>query len=443
MDSGKIFAIVIAIIMLGSTVGFAFWSVSNAQENNPTPTDNTPQQPATEVSYQAENIDANVIEILPSIRIVGLSKELNINKIDSAIYSLEGVKSVSSVFSNASGTFYYVATIAFSAGSQASANSVVSEIQDKNILSGVDGYSFAIIELEKKILFQSENQDLNLPKEYEFSDSASNALIGFSSIKGDALKVTVSATFSGNTLTQLSAIETQNLAAEPFFGEASLSAPISSLGGEMLFSGNVFFSGIPNEASLKEKLSALQDVNGSELSVPSIAPKLFISAPLAISEIQLHDLNVTIQSLQPQSADFSNTDSFSASIAFDTDKNLSDAKKQIQAALASIKITDADVSESFGQVSGTVYLSKTDANPSAALQKLLAADSLQEILIFQKAALHIEQVFDAGTNSNYAIDSNSVDALVKPGHSVGDSINAKLNYYLLRKKIAYIAAQEE
>ncbi|MDD5163334.1 MAG: hypothetical protein PHD95_03955 [Candidatus ainarchaeum sp.] len=446
MNRNQIIALAIGILMISSTIGFAFLSVTNQQPGNPDTsgnTDNTPVPPASEIKFKADSQKAKVVDILPLIKIFGATSEYDIQKIDASIYGITGVKKISSVFDTTSASsLTYVAEISLEPG--LSPQMLVKEITGRKILSSPDGVSYAVVELPKKIVFQSENSDLNLSKEYEFADSQGQALIGFGSIKGDEILVSVSATFAGSKLVNLISVEEENLTAKQLSGTASLELPIKSLEPNLVFSAKAFFSNNPASEELKSKISQIQDFNSVEIEAASIAPKITLSGETALPEEQVHDLNVFVQSLNPQSASFFNQGGFSASIPFDSDANLADAKARLEAQLKTMGLENVLAEENSGTLYGNVSLQQTGTGtPALQLRQVLDSYSLLEIQILQPAGLELSGIFDANANATYAIDSNSIPAQIKPGHSIGEKLKASILYYTSRGKIIYIAAEEE
>lgn len=444
MNKNQVIALAIGIIMILSTIGFAFYAVSDkTNSGTPAVTDIPPEQPATEMKFSAAGISAKISELMPAVKIAGQTNEYDIGKIDSSIREIKGVKTIESVFGNTvQKPLNYIATISFE--KELSAQTLIQAIEKKGLVSGIDGYSFALVELPKKIVFKSESSDLNISKEYDFSDSLSNAYVGLNSLKGDEIIVNVSATFAGSKLVDYFSVEESNITAEPISGTAMLEAPIKSLEQGLVFSGKAFFSNVPDKNSLDAKLLQISDVNNAEIEIPSIAPKLVVSIPEALSEEKIHDLNVFVNSLGPQNFSFSNEASFEGTIPFDIDKNLLDAKTRLEAELNAMQVQNAVVEESFGVVYGKLFLTKEDSKvPSEQLKQLLEDSFLKEIAIQQYGILELASIFDSNTNAtSYSIDSNSVPASVNPGHSIGDKVNAKITYYIVRNKIVYIMAEE-
>ncbi|MDD5147861.1 MAG: hypothetical protein PHH08_00170 [Candidatus ainarchaeum sp.] len=442
MNKNQVIALAIGILMLSSTIGFAFMSLSG-QAPAAANTGDTPVPPASEIKYSAKFQPAKVVEIMPLIKIFGYTSEYDIQKIDSAIAGISGVTKVTSVFGNtAPPNLTYIAEISFSR--DFGPETVVGEIKSRGILQGVDGYALGVVDLQKKIVFKSENADLNLTKEYEFADTQSPALVGFADLKGDDVLVTVSAVFAGSKLVDLMSIEEQNITAAPSSGTQNLELSIVSLEPSLVFSGKAFFSAKPDSDALKAKIGSIADVNWVELGALSIAPKLTLSGPLQISEEQVHDLNVFILSLNPQDVSFVNQGLLEVSIPFNDDANLADAKARLALQLKAMDLNSVSIGENSGELFGSVSLMRADSNAlSGQLRQLLESFSLQDIAIMQPARLFMSEVADSNANAVYPVDSNSVNAQVKAGHAIGDKVKANILYYIVRKKIAFIAAEEE
>ncbi|MBN1941094.1 MAG: hypothetical protein JW772_02840, partial [Candidatus Diapherotrites archaeon] len=113
MNRNQFFSIFIAVIMLGSTIGFALVSMQNNPDTPNNNGDEPPVQPPTEIRFVAPGVESEIVELLPSIRILGTTENLNINDLDSQIYNISGVRNVASKFSNETGQITYVATVSF------------------------------------------------------------------------------------------------------------------------------------------------------------------------------------------------------------------------------------------------------------------------------------------------------------------------------------------
>ena len=260
MNKNQVIALALGILMLLSTIGFAFYAVSdNAQPGTPKDDETQPEQPATQIKFTADGISAKISELMPVIKIAGSTNEYGIVKIDSAIAQIQGVKNIESLFGDTTKRpLTYVATIYFEKGLTVS--DLVKKIEETGLVSGIDGYSYAVVELPKKIVFKSENSDLNLSKEYEFSDSLSNAYVGLNSIKGDEITATVSATFQGAKLVDYLSVEEENISAKPVQGTAVLEVPLKSLEASLFFSGKAFFSPVPEQNALQQSLSQTMEL---------------------------------------------------------------------------------------------------------------------------------------------------------------------------------------
>ncbi|MBN1940963.1 MAG: hypothetical protein JW772_02160, partial [Candidatus Diapherotrites archaeon] len=324
-----------------------------------------------------------------------------------------------------------------------SSQEMFESIEASGLFESLIGFSFALVELPQKILFESENSELGLTREYEFADNFSNAIVGLESIKGDKLKVDISATFLGTELADIFAYEAENITATPIWGDTKLDLEVASLEKEILFAATVFASNALTKDSLESELETIADVNSVEINFPSIAPKIFVSSASAWEDSKVHDFNIFLQGIEHQRADIFNDTEFFVEIVFDTDSNLLDAKQAIEAQISAMG-AEASVEENSDEILGSLFLLTVDSAKAAlALEELLSANAFGEITIKQIGRLGLAELTDANTSTAYAVPNNEIDATLNTGHLIGDSVSAEITYSVVRGEIGYIRAVEE
>ena len=117
MDSKQWFGIFIAVIMIGSILGFALmFSGNQGQESNP---DVNPDLPdSTVLNMFAENIDAKVVEALPKVLFSAYTNEAVITLINKKVASVTGVYTINSKYRQTENSSFgtslvYIAEISF------------------------------------------------------------------------------------------------------------------------------------------------------------------------------------------------------------------------------------------------------------------------------------------------------------------------------------------
>ncbi len=427
--------------MAVSIIGFTFfYSFPDQQQgdsgNEPPP---LPGEP-TEMVFYADSVSCKVRQLLPSIKIVAEPSSGDIGQVNTDVYSIQGVKRVNGRFQQSaetgSGTgFVYIADISFDRDLNSAY--IVEKLAEKANLQDIDGYNFALIELPKRVSVLS--QDANISRDLNLAENVSEALVGFDTIAGDEVEVSIEATFLGAKLSNLLAYETLNITAEPVAKEALVSAPIASLEERLLFTGTVFADQLAALAALEEKVKELQGVVDANVAVPQFEPTFFIDSDAELPEETFQDLNSFLHDLNAQRVSLINSPLYS-SLRFQKEQEIGAIQQLLEEKLQSLSI-DANVSKSSGTLFGQIALATAASKDVAAgLSALLKPVTVQ---VQQPALLSVSAIFDPDLNKTHELDSNTVSALLLPGHSAGEEVSVQVDYILVRGEIASINAIEK
>jgi hypothetical protein len=447
-DSKAIFSILVALIMIGSIVGFtAFYNFPDQEQNSGG--DQQPVQPPTSLDFVADDVNAIVFQMLPSMKISGETGETDIARINSRIYAIEGVKRLSSKFEQSQYTmlgtgFVYSAEISFS--SDLNIPAMLERIESATSLKYIEGYTFALIELPKSIEMKSKEAALGLSKNYAFSEDITEAFVNFGTMEGDLLNVSVSATFIGDEATNILAYENENLTARPIQGKAVLEAEVASLENRLLFSAEITRSGLGAAEKLEQDANAINGVLATDFSIPSIAPKIYIEGQGGLPEDGFARLEQALQDLNADSVSIENnpvavTVSFSESL--DSQAFL-EKKQAIEALIPFIALDFAAlVKEETGTLSGQLSLEGSASSQAASSLSKILAPVAQEFEIFQPGKVLAEEIFDQGTNTAYEVPNGEIQALLLPGHAIGSGATVEAEYEIARGKISSSFATEK
>ena len=80
--------------------------------------------------------------------------------------------------------------------------------------------------------------------------------------------------------------------------------------------------------------------------------------------------------------------------------------------------------------------------PASELSALLESKGLVAEII-QPGELSAHELPDPDSNSTYGVSSGLVQSMLKTGHSIGDTVNAKVDFVLIRGIIQSAQAIEE
>ncbi len=418
-DPKTIFSLFISVLMIGSIVGFtAFYNFPN-QEQNP---DNggEPVLSPTAINFVAENIEVKVDQMLPTMRIQAETSETDLTAI---------------------GTGYvYVAEISFD--NDLNLGVMLERLGEETSLEYLDGYTFALIELPSTIEMQSENSELGLFQTYKFSENISEALVGFDTMEGDQLTVSVTATFIGADATNIMAFEEANITAAPVEKSTIIEAEISSLENTIFFETELPYSLLDLLSSLEEEISAIDDVNNASVFISGVEAKLSINgeeieeAKFSAFEIFLNDINAGSVLIE--------NNPLVVEILFEeiTSNSFSEKKILIEEKLEELEI-EAPVEEIKGMLSGQVLFELPDSKQFVSeLSALLESKGLA-VEIIQPGELAVHELPDPDSNSTYPVSSGLVQSMLKTGHLIGDLVNAKVDYVLVRGLLQSAQATEE
>ncbi len=372
----QIGAIAVIVLMVASVIGFTvFFSTPEPETPEVPPI----QQSPTVIRYKADNLDAEIVQLLPSMRIAGTTTESNIDEIDRQVSGFSGVRTVRSLFRqpDAAGLgkgLLYVADISFSP--ETDRNALLSHIQGLSFLSEVNALSFALVSIPKKVVLVPEQADVNITKEHEFSDTIIEAFVRTDANTGEKIKLSLSAAFSGNVVSELVAF--QSIDAFPSFEQkqAELNAQIVFLFPELFVQATVDSAELTDMNAFRQAFLSIKDVNGADVSLPQ---------------------------------DFNAGESIS------------------KPAEIAIKLS---------------LSTENSAIASQETGKILGAKS-SSFTILQPGTISISEIIDPDTNSAFAVPEEKITVFLKTGHSIGQAVSLEIEYILSDKKIVSIRGKEK
>jgi hypothetical protein len=306
----------------------------------------------------------------------------------------------------------------------------------------------AFVVVPKKIVLA--NSDLNLSKDYELNDNVIQAFLSPETIKGDSLTVQIRVTFSGEQQIGISSLEIQNNSSQFKRATALLSPKLFSLEQKIVLSADSNYSNFVDKNYFEQEIKKLADVNAGsvDLSMSTPLKQLLLSISNQLDNNSLEkDLNDGISKVAGVTAtEFSVGDrDLNAIISFADDANILQLKSSIAVLLSSKNIKDSDFSftEPAITLSGEIGLTTSNAVAAASALSKMFFDKKFSSKVYQAGLLDLNSITDNDSGKTFAIDSNTVDVLLFPGHKIGDTIFATIIYYYQRNKIVNIAAREE
>ncbi|MBN2067494.1 MAG: hypothetical protein JW744_03430 [Candidatus Diapherotrites archaeon] len=444
MDGKQLFSLLVAAIMVGSIVGFTFFYTFPDQDNSGNEPPPLFEEPV-ELAFSAENVNGTVMDILPSIRVVAETQDASLEELSRKIYAVQGITRATGRFQPATETtlgtgFVFVGDISF--GKDLNSAYVIQKLGEEAGLVNVDGFSYALVELPRRIMVY--NSDTNTSRDLNLSENISEALVYFRTLEGDEVELSISANFFSGALSDLTAYETRNITAEPVSKQASLSAPVSSLESRLVFNAEISRSALAGLSDLNAELNSLENVVYADAVLPEIAPALFVSSLGEVSGEQLLDLNSFLHDLNAETVSFYSQPLY-AYVEFNSligNASFLEKISSIEEKLSGLSI-DASVGESTGYIYGELNLAGPDSatvnSANAGLLALFPSDAT----VKQPGELALSEISDSDSGLSYAVPSGSVSALLSPGHSMAELVQVEVNYALVRGEIADISAFEE
>lgn len=433
---------IVIIIMVGSILGFAIVASQGTQQPSEQP---PPIGPPTTITYNADWIDTNVVQILNTMIITAGTDNPEINEINTAVYSIEGIKRVSSYYMRSTdtsieGTLIYVAEIAFEAGY--SAKELLDKIKDIEFLNGVEAMSYALISLPATVTLR--NNDLNITKEYTFPNQLAQAFVFLDTITNDNLIVAIEITLAGESPTKTLIAEQYNITAEP--QEISLveEYEIESMEQELQLQGLVDYSNSLSldYNSLKEQIEALKNVDYVSIDVGNFYPSITIVLDGDYSEEE-QDINVILASKSDITWYDFYLDQNMLIFDFNSDSDFIALKNSLLKDLEEAEIGIEEFIEPTIAIDGDVSLTTREARQTAdtIINMFLEKNIFPGVT--QYAIIRADSFQDKDTNSTYAIDAGTFRANVSPQHSSGESIMLEVSFTGIRDKATEIRAIEE
>lgn len=438
MDKVKFGALFISVFFIVSIVASGFLYTPPPVDQGPT--DQLPDINPTQISMQAEEVEAKIVLLLPKLRIGASTSETNIANIDSSIYAIEGVKRVASFYTQSDGTelaagLIYVADIQLS--SDDDAEQVFSQVQQIESLESVDGFASALVSVPEEIEFT--NFDLNVSKSQSLKRNETEALVSFETIMDDRVLVNISATFIGPDAIEVAAFEVENITGAPSFGESTLEAEVASLDTIMLVDIKTDYSGLAGLGAVEQGLSSLPFTDFN-LSKPYLEAKISLVKDENISDSVAPDLNTFLYTLS-NDVIFYNQSFFRASVFFEDGTDLKSVKDAINERLQSLGLDDITLQEPVGHATASTTIS-ADA-PFAEASSIIKSYGFENFSLIQPGKISLAEITSDETEKTYAIDSGVVETAFSEQHSLGETVQVDVVFSIVRGEITSISATEK
>jgi hypothetical protein len=446
MQAKDIFSVVVAVLMVGSIVGFTAFYTFPDQENLSNGNSPIAQEPVA-IDFIADDVNATVHQLLPTIKLQAETRETDVIALANEIYAIDGIKKVNGSFRQWSNTslgtgFIYVADISFDA--DLNSGHIIGLLQGETTLESIFGFNYALVELPETIQMRSVDETFNLSRQYTFSENISEALLELGTIEGDAVNVSVTATFVGEDATNLMAFEQLNFTAEPVLKTTQVEADVASLESTLLFEASVPFSQSQAASTLEQDINDIAGIESAKVFFSSPSATLSISGESSLDEATAAELELFLNDLNAESVSLE-ANPLDAFVSFGREIQIPlflEKKQAILSKLSELGIS-SPIEESESFLSGVAELEFPDSKQSGqALQDMLTSN-FSEPRVEQPGMLALQEIPDSEMGKAHSVPSGEMQAGLKLGHSPGEKVLVEVNYALVRGLIQSVSAEEK
>jgi hypothetical protein len=428
----QIMAIFIVIIMIGSIVGIAVWSTEGRETETSSPNPIIP--PTNSITFTAENVPAKIINIFNYMIITGNTNEFEINKIDSELKSVNGIKQIVSRFAgnpadSIGSDLTYVAEITFS---EKTALELLEEINAKSVsLQNIQGIITGSVNIPKNITLI--NKDLNLTKEHEFSETLTQALLHPYSIEGDDLLVSIEVNLNNKIVLSQNAFEEKNLTAEPIPVFVEQEMDLNELKPELNLSALIKKSSYENEIKVNELIESISGITEFETIIAKEENKI----KFYFNELNENEVNSLTEFFEEKKIVI-NSDLNKKIIEIELNENYSELFLIVKEKINDTEFDLNKIEEANILFNSNIIIDGDSKTISQELINLFEENGF-EIQLKQKALFFTEKITNT-EDENFEV-TEPFQALITPGTT--EKINLEIFFYGIRGKAEYIQAEEK
>ena len=441
INSKTIWILFTAILMVGSIWGYVFLA-GGPTGNNPAPTDTTPPPEPTTIQFSAKNIDANVLELLPSLILTAPTNNTDVDSLQQAIKSIEGIDKVASAQFTPSqgGSAAWVFIAELQLKKDANREAIAQKLSEVPDFVQPQSVATGIISLPKTVTFTN---DLNLTQQHTFTDPRKNAYLSIDTLPGDKIIAELQASFKGAQLQNLLVFEGFNITATPMPKTTEGSFRIAKLENKLSFTAKTNYS---KSLTIAEQLKKIIAENGadsnSSIKVERVFPELEIVFTKPYVE---QDLNTFFSQQKGVLAfDLSSSDKNSASIYFDETADFDSFRENLESELNSFNFPVKEIIEP--EVPLGSEISFDDGINVAALaenlSKSFGTEGLQDMAFSRIAAIEATELTD-DKGIPYTVPAGKFPAKIKLGYNEGEEVVLSISFSSLRGNATYISAVEK
>ena len=439
LNLAQIFSLFIALLMVSSIASYMLIGRGAEQQQQNIPEQEAPKvQPKIEI-YDAE-VDANVVELFPSIFLVAKTEEAEKEVIDNAVLQLGKISQFNSYYvaedkqPKIMKSLTYAANIVLAEDENIIA--FTERVRDLNIFSHVELYRIALAKLPKEINYVKE-EDKNVTRKHSLEEPFVNIYASMLTLKGDVVKVSLKAYFADGQLFKQIGFEVENISAKPKFLSAESEAKIVELYNRLDVSGSSIYRQ-KNYNKIKEELEKIEKVEKVKFYLQPISYRIYVNFDDEnFLKEHMQDIN---NALKDANLNFK-LSAYSLRIDFDENTNYSELKDKIKNALQKFE-ANYTLDEPNVYVRADVNLSEFDSSVVESIQEVFGKYDLNAaVKRLALVDLNINKLVDKQTKQEFMLEKRQ-KAWVDAKRNIDEEVKVEIQAIGQRKEISYIEVRE-
>ncbi|MBI4210778.1 MAG: hypothetical protein HY544_04705 [Candidatus Diapherotrites archaeon] len=421
LSQNQVFALVIAVVMVGSILGIGL-GADDTGTGPVIPPGVVPQQPTT-ITYAASGVNAKVIQLFPTAVLAALTDADDVAPIVAAIRQVPGILAVENAqfLSSSEGGANFRAELRFS--SPEKMQGAFLALNDSSSFSAVQLFPQALVSVPQAIIFT--NADLGVDQNYSFPGAQLQSFVDSGALPGDEITISITAEFRGQDISNATAVIQQNRATTEQIYFTSGTYALASLGNAYSLLSVAPRSRKADLNALAAKITSTLDSN----AVTGLQPlgeetRLYFASPDALSS---RDINAFL-------ADYNGIASFRLALdsnyvsvvpASGSDSNYPAFIRGIEDGLGYLGFVVESVKEPEHALRASVKAMSPREDFLSAIAAL-SKEAALDINVMQGAIIDSNIVSVPDQNISFPVQPGSFTALVRPNHSAGDKVNLSI-----------------
>jgi hypothetical protein len=427
---------VMVIAIVGSSIGFALMYAPS----KPPAGDGVVPEP-TSLLFSAKGVEGRVAVIFNSFYVLAYTDK-GLKEVDDAIYSVEGIKRVTSEWVSSGqggiGAPIYRGQVFFERDYTLA--DLSEKVRSLEVFEYAEVIGNGMVELPQTLTI--ENKELSITKEHTLRDSLVNAQLSGMTQKDDIVKVDISLYLSGATETQVTAVEMENITASPQPANLEADFKVTDTLPELYLSAKAGITSVKglDTNSLIDRLRAAANVEEALLEVSGVQNSFPVKLDGNYSGME-DDINAAIYSAAGVSSVTPFLQQNIVFVEYAGTHDFSEVRDAVEESLAAIGIEILEITEPELALGGRMLLDGSAAEAAAEITAILEEKGFSLTLALP-GVIAAETILHSDTNTSYLVADGNFAAMLVPDRRAGDTVSLQLSFQIVRNRAEYISAQE-